>query len=138
MNEQQRADSKARANAVAIVVVGALLGGATLALLLSQRDDIVASMVESPVKLKASILGGIVFFFFAPFLLASVWAWRLGTRVLDEGRFPPQQMKVVRDTVVLRGVHARRRGRVLQGLGVVLAAAGVSMLLVTLRLVALV
>lgn len=137
MNELQRADSRARAYAVAIVVVGTLLGGAALALLQSQRDDLIAWMVENPLRLKTSILGGVVVLFLIPLLLASVWAWRLGTRVLDEGRFPPQGMKVVRDTVVVLGVQARRRGRLLQGLGVMFVIAGGGMLLVALRLVAL-
>lgn len=138
MGEIQSADSKARANAVAIVVVGAVLGGATLLLLQFQRDDLVAWFVESPLRLEASILGGVVTLIVLPLLLASAWVWRLGGRVLEEGRFPPQGLKVVRDTVVFRGAQAQLRGRLLQGLGVVFVAAGGVMLWLALRLVSLI
>jgi hypothetical protein len=137
MNELQRADSKARAKAVAIVVVGSLLGVAALALLQSQRDNLVTWMAKNPLRMKVSILGGVVLFLLVPLLLASVWAWRLGTRVVDEQRFPPDRFQVVRDTVVFQGIQARRRGRILQGLGVMFVVAGGGILWVAWKLVAL-
>ena len=138
MEEIQSADSKARAYAVGIVAVGAVLGGATLLLLQLQREHLVAWFAESPLRLEIAVLGGVVILVLLTLLLAAVWAWRLGGRVLEEGRFPPQGLKVVRDTVVLFGAQARLRGRLLQGLGVVFIVAGSVMLWLALRLVSLI
>lgn len=137
MKEIQPADSKARAIAVAMVVAAALLGGGILLLLRHQREGLVAWMVENPLGLEASILGGVVVFFLLPLFWASIWAWRLGGRVAGEARFPPAGFKVVRDTPVLRGAQARRLGRLLQGLAVAFVAAGSAMLWLALRLVVL-
>lgn len=103
-----------------------------------QREHLAAWFAESSLRLEIAILGGVVILVLLPLLLAAVWAWRLGGRVLEEGRFPPQGFKVVRDTVVFLGAQARLRGRLLQGLGVVFVAAGSVMLWLALQLVSLI
>jgi hypothetical protein len=52
--------------------------------------------------------------------------WRLGTRVVRSGVFPPPGTAVIHDTVVLRGSSARHRGQLLRWFGMLVgAAAGV-------------
>lgn len=51
-----------------------------------------------------------------------VWALRLGQRVGADERFPPRSVAVIRRTRVLEGAAARRRGRLLVGIGVALVA----------------
>ncbi len=56
-----------------------------------------------------------------PLLFACYYQWRVGRRIVREGRFPLVGSKILRDTVVLEGQSAIRRGRMLQLLTLVLA-----------------
>ena len=62
----------------------------------------------------------------APILGFAGYFWRIGGRVIRAERFPAPAAAVFRDTVVLRGRSARRRGRVMQLCAaiLILAAAG--------------
>ena len=50
--------------------------------------------------------------------MGSVYLARLSRAVCREQRFPPQEMRVIRDTRVVRGREALRRGRLGYALGV--------------------
>ena len=67
-------------------------------------------------------------------LAAAAHAWRLGARVRGASRFPPPGMRVLRDTAVLHGSAAARRGQLLQGLAVALVLGAVGLLVAALRL----
>lgn len=67
----------------------------------------------------------------------AVYCWRLGARIVRSSRFPPPGMRVIRDTVVLHGQQAWRRGRALQALAVILVLTVVGFSMVLWRLVAL-
>jgi ABC-type Fe3+ transport system permease subunit len=43
-------------------------------------------------------------------LICALYVYRLARRVRDEGRWPPQGMRVIRDTRVIAGQAARRLG----------------------------
>jgi len=74
---------------------------------------------------------GPLFLFGLPLLLLSRSLWRIGRHTADVARFPPPGMRVVRDTVVLEGAPAVRRGRLMQWLAMLL---GLIVLVVPLAL----
>lgn len=66
----------------------------------------------------------------------AVYLWRLGVRIKASLRFPPPGLRVIRDTVIMDGADARRRGILLQVLAVVLLLWVLAFLAVTWRLLA--
>jgi hypothetical protein len=57
---------------------------------------------------------------FAMLVLMGMHLWRSGARVRAAARFPLPGMRVIRDTVVLYGADANRRGRIMQSIGAAL------------------
>lgn len=125
MEEMQRADPKFRVRTLVAVLASAIAGGAVILLLRQERETLIAWLTAYPseastVMLLLLGLGGCL-----PLLFAAIWTWRCGGRVLRENRFPPEGFKVIRDTPVLRGVAAHRRGKALQWISALfLLAAG--------------
>lgn len=85
----------------------------------------------------------------APLLVALAWilastcllvvalgacAWRFGSQVRSGMQYPPRGTRVIRDTAVLHGEAAQRRGRWIQALGGALVSCGVVLVLVSLWL----
>ena len=58
----------------------------------------------------------------SPLLAWSVWIWRFGRRVVRDGRHPPAEARVARDTPIVIGDAARRCGRLFQALAVLLGS----------------
>ncbi len=75
---------------------------------------------ESRLRLTAAVLGAALLMLIAGF---TTYLWRIGARILRSSRFPAPGMAVIRDTIVLHGPSARRRGHLLQWLGVLLSLA---------------
>ena len=73
----------------------------------------------------------------APLAGFAIYIWRLGTRTLSEGRFPPEGLGVIRDVLVVRGPAARARGRLMRGFASVVFVVIALMALVLLRLATL-
>jgi hypothetical protein len=67
----------------------------------------------------------------APF---AAYLWRLGAKVVLHAQLPLPGARVLRDTPIIRGEAARRRGRWLQGLAVALLACGIALAVVAWRL----
>lgn len=80
------------------------------------------------------LIAGVAFVLLAPLAGFTLYMWRLGTRTLNEGRFPPERMTVIRDTPVLRGREARGRGQLLRSFAAILFALLVLMAIVLVRL----
>jgi hypothetical protein len=57
----------------------------------------------------------------------ALYLWRLGSRIVREGRFPPSGVRTVRDTVVVNGRPAVWRGRGVRVLAGVLAVAALAL-----------
>jgi hypothetical protein len=60
----------------------------------------------------------------------AVYLWRLGARVVHTERLPLPGATVIRDTPITTGAKARRRGRLVQAAGVLIASTSIAMLLV--------
>jgi hypothetical protein len=73
---------------------------------------------------------------FLPITVLAAFMWRYGARVCRAERFPAPGAKVVRDTPVLRGKPARRRGTALQVLAAGLALLSAGALIAVYRLIA--
>lgn len=66
----------------------------------------------------------------------ALYAWQLGQRIRRDGRFPPIAQPVLRDTRILTGATAHRRGALAQAAGVGLLAAAVASVVAAFALVA--
>jgi hypothetical protein len=74
-----------------------------------------AASDPSRTRARAQLLIGVVaIILLAPVVGFGAYIWRLGTRTLREERFPPEGLVLVRDVLVLRGVEARARARLLR------------------------
>lgn len=60
---------------------------------------------------------------FAPTVIFAVYLWLLGVKVVNAGMFPPPGLRVIRNTTVITGSAALRRGRRLKIVAVCLAIA---------------
>jgi len=134
--EIQRADPLARRQAVVMVVWGMVIGGILIALARTYRPALEEWVTRDPGSRLKLILAALEVAVAALTLGLAVYLWRVGDGVVRAERVPAAGTSVLRDTVVLRGVSARRRGRSMQILAVilVLAAAGFSMFLWRLML----
>jgi len=112
-----RADQKERMRWVGILLLMAIAGGAAIVWLLPALTGRLESAdPERALKILVITLA----LLFIPFVLAGLIIMGLARRTLVSGRFPPPGVKVIKDTVVLRGSDARRRGYILMVLGLLL------------------
>ena len=137
MAEVQQADPRARRLAFSIIVVGALAGAGLLTTAGSVRPVLEAWVAANPEFRLRVVMWLVMLSTVAPVILTTVYLWRLGSRIARARRFPPPGLRVVRQTVVLTGAAASRRGRLLQILAGALAAAGVVLGFTLWRLIAL-
>lgn len=92
------------------------------------------SRIDSRLTLLAA---GLAAAFAVPTVLVALYFYRLGSGIVRSGRFPAPGMRVVRDTLVLRGTPALRRGRALQFLAALLVLAAVGFVAFLWRLVSM-
>ena len=121
--EIQRADAGARRRAALIVVCAAVAGAILIALArtyrpalerwITQDPDQVGSRLRLAFSILAVVSSGSLLGFAAYF-------WRLGMRVVHAEQIPPPGLAVLRDTPIVRGSAARRRGRFIQVVAVML------------------
>jgi hypothetical protein len=67
----------------------------------------------------------------------SVYALRLGTRIKRIGQYPPNEARMLRDTVILHGKQARSRGNLLQMVGALLLVLALLLLTLCVRVVSM-
>ncbi len=95
-----------------------LLAGATLlgAAFFSRFDDIAQWVIDDPAHavMRTNLLIATLLIPASVMIFASRRLWRVGDETLRAQRYPPPGQKVIRDTAILEGPAARRRGRQLQ------------------------
>lgn len=131
MNDVEPADPVARRRALWTLGATAVFGAAAIMAFLNARPalqewlDQDAAARPGRVRLAVGVLGLALA---APVAAMAVYVWRFGARVRAGERFPPAGTAVVRDTPILRGEAAERRGAALQWLAALVAAAAVTLL----------
>lgn len=137
MTEIRRADPAARRQVLLLLAVTAAAG---VVLYVGAeryapaiRDWTLAdpSAAAGRVRLVFLLFGGILV---APLLAFAAYLWRLGARGMQAAEFPPPGYRVVSDTLVLRGADAVARGRGARLVALVVASAGVALLILCWRL----
>jgi hypothetical protein len=127
----QKGDRRALRHALIVVVVSVVIGMIALGVIARHRTGIEDWIEDDPSgRLRTLALLGALGML--PFAAAGTWIFRLGRRIVRAERFPPPGTTVFRDTVVLRGRAARRRGLLIEALAVFLlsaAATGIATLL---------
>lgn len=138
VSEVQKADPRARRTSGILVAVAALVGVLVIWLARSYMSRVGEWVVEDPastierVRVVALVLSATLA---VPTLALAVHLWRTGTGIVASERFPPPGITVTRDTAVIRGDAARRRGRTLQILGCLMAVAAAGLVGILWRLV---
>jgi hypothetical protein len=141
MSDIQRADPHARRTAVILIIVASLVGLALIAAAQSQLGALQKFLADNPEKLHANlriITWALIVAVVRPVWLANIYLWRLGSRIVASGMFPPPGMTVITDTIVLRDTEARKWGRVLQFLAAVMGAAALGFAVAVWRLASLI
>jgi hypothetical protein len=124
VKEIQKADPQARRRAILILTLGTVIGCVLILLLEHHGPALRDWITQDPEKLAARAQSGLLIsiaLVSVPLLAFAAYLWRLGSRIARAERFPPPGLTVVRDTPVLRGRPARRRGRLAQALAGCLA-----------------
>jgi hypothetical protein len=126
MTEVRRADPAARRRALLFVIVSALVGTVLIAGFEHYRTPLRDWLGSEPGDLTHRAT--LVFFLAAavlsaPLLAFAAYLWSLGAKVLRAREFPPPGSRVIRDTPVIEGQAAVRRGRALRALALGLGVA---------------
>lgn len=119
MAEIRRADPTARRQALALVVLGAILGIVLLCAFELYREPLLGWLRAQPSRVSVIflLLAGMLS---VPLFALAAYLWFLGAKVERSELFPPAGLRMVRDTTVITGTAAVRRGRVLKVLAVAL------------------
>jgi hypothetical protein len=115
-----KADRNYKRKCFKIYLLLAVIGGVLIAFGLPRFKQFVASRPpEEAVSILANSLVATQLLVFVPFgIYNCLFAWR----VLKSEQFPPPGQKVFKDTLIHRGVKAKRRSYVLLGGGVFMLA----------------
>jgi hypothetical protein len=121
MADTRRANPTARAAAVRIVLAIGLCGGAAIWLLQSHREA-VQCWFERTLDATPNAAVVLAIAAAAPVFGLAIYFFVVGSNVARERHYPPRGHRLIRDTRVLEGRPAVRRGRALQGLAASLLA----------------
>jgi hypothetical protein len=126
--EIKPADKRLRLLTCLIFAVAVVAGASGLWAFEVWLDSVKQKPSDEALRLLLSALVWLVGTAFFALLLLGVYFWRWGKRIRATAQFPLPGSRVVRDTVVLRGEAALRRGRVLQGTAVALVSCALALL----------
>jgi hypothetical protein len=116
-----RANKRARAALIALLLVGALIGAAAMQWLLPYSEQRI-SQQEPQAALR--ILQILFAFLFLSVLPLGVYLFWFGYRAVKWRQIPPPGTWVIRDMKMVEGDSAQRRGQIVMALGVLLFALG--------------
>ncbi len=108
--------------AVGIVLLGVLLGTVLIAGFEHYRPELQAWLRRDP-SASSTALAAVAALVCLPLFAAAGWLLLYGSRIVSVEMYPPPGGKLFRDTRVLTGAAAIRRGRLLQVIGAVILAA---------------
>lgn len=129
--EVQRADPKFRT----AVLVAAAVAGLALWLLLSTWLSALSHAPRASALSQLSTALALCLALMCLVILAfGAFVWRLGAKVQLHALLPPPGSRVLRDTPILRGASALRRGRRLRAIGGALVVCGLVLIPVCWRL----
>jgi hypothetical protein len=138
--EVQRADPRLRRRALAALAVIAVGGAVALVLLQGVLADLRQLRGNDFARARDALAALFLYSIAGSALLTTsvcVYLWRMANRIRDTLQFPPPGTRVIRDTIVLRGEQAARRGRLLQWLACLLVISVIGLLAAAWRLRAL-
>ena len=134
----QKADPRARMTAVVLILVIGVAGAA----LISATNTYLAGLAAlAEMQPEAAIARGAFVFKLVALagglglMLLAAYVAHLAARVRRSERFPPPGVRVVRDTRILEGYRAKRRGDIGLLLAVVVAACGIVLPVLIWRLI---
>ena len=136
----EKADARARTIVMAAVVTVVLIGVVMLALGDSWRAALIARILRDPATSRSRVVTvsiAVAAAVILPVAGAAVYLWRFGVRVVRDRRFPPFGAWLIVDTVILEGIEAHRRGRMLKGLAIALAVTSTLLAILFWRLIVL-
>ena len=122
------------------IAIVAAAGAALVAIARAYQPVLVEWAASDPARMRARaqvLIAVVAVILLGPLAGFATYLWRLGTRTLNEERFPPEGLKVIRDVLVMRGAEARARGRRLRTFAGTLYAMIALMALILLRLATL-
>jgi len=125
MDEIQQADPKAKRKAIWLVGITTLFGFCAMLAFEYYQDDF-QSWLELNIGYlvqNAYVVFLVAVVFISPVIVAGIYLLFLGNRIVRSQRFPIPGHAVIRDTQVLRGLRAIRRGRIIQLLSLLLLVA---------------
>lgn len=122
------------------IMVAVVAGVAVIAISRTYQPALLEWAASDPAQMRsrAQLLIGVVgVILLGPLAGFATYLWRLGSRTLAEGRFPPEDLAVIRNVLVMRGAEARGRGRLLRGFAAALFVMIGLMAVVLIRLATL-
>jgi hypothetical protein len=133
--ETQSADPRLRRIAGLVFVALVLVGAVALLTLQSWLSGVAQEAPTAVAQAQLlAVFGWLVGISCVALLILAIYLWRTAAQVLATQQFPPPGMRVVRDTTVLRGAVALRRGRIIQGIGVLLVFCSLALAVAAWRL----
>lgn len=129
MAVDQRASNSATRTAVSVICLAALITTARLAALEYYRGDI-ESWLERNIDFRReypSVVFAASLVLALPIIFGGVYFLRLGCNTVQAQRFPPLGYAVRRGMLVLEGRRAVTRGRIIQGLAILLVCVALAL-----------
>lgn len=130
----QRADARTRRLSLLAIATATVLGALAIVAFERYRPAFEGWLESDPATTVPMALGLLAVLGPVPALALAWYLWGLGRRTVDAGRFPPPGLRLVRDAPLITGESAVRRGRIIQGLSLLLGLAAVGLVLALWRL----
>lgn len=122
MPEIQQADPEARRRTIALLSIALVVCALVVLIFESNREQFMR-WLETHIDLLIThpeVILLVGYIFMAPIIGVAIYLWRFSMMIISDRRFPPANGVVVRDTIILEGLPAVYRGRVLQILSALL------------------